>query len=165
MSTKKAAKKKSTKKPAKKVVKKAARKAKPSSKLKKQPKDQGGGMCSKPGDVHWNELQTSDAAGAKAFYTGLFGWTTEPFPGGGMDYTILCNNGKGFGGIMQSPHPGAPTQWVGYIVVEDVDATVAKVERLGGKVCAPPFDIPQVGRIAIVQDPQGAVFGVHKPQM
>src|SRR5690242_13525226 len=119
MSTKKAAKKKSMKKPAsKKSARKAAKKP-----AKKQPQEPGGGMNSKRGDIHWNELQTSDAAGAKEFYTSLFGWTTEPFPGGAMDYTILLNKGQGFGGIMQSPHPGAPTQWVGYVVVADVDAT------------------------------------------
>ena len=112
------------------------------------------------GDVHWNELQTSDVNSAKTFYTKLFGWTTQPF-GAGMDYTILMNNGTGFGGIMKAPSPKAPAQWVNYVVVKDVDATIARLKKLGGKVCAPPFDVPGVGRLAIVQDPQGATFGVH----
>ena len=152
MSTKKAAKK--TVRPARKI-KHTLASTKP---VKESP------MMSVPGEVHWNELQTTNAKAAKTFYTKLFGWTTAPF-GGGMDYTILMNEGKGFGGIMQSPKPGAPAQWVNYVVVKDVDATLKKLTKLGGKVCAPPFDVPGVGRLAIVQDPQGACFGIHAPKM
>jgi predicted enzyme related to lactoylglutathione lyase len=147
MSTRKA-----TRKPARKPAKKAAK--------KQAGESSGMGMA---GPMHWNELQTSDASAAKAFYTKLFGWTTAPF-GMGMDYTILVNEGKGFAGIMQTPKPGMPSMWLPYVVVKDVDATIAKLIRLGGKVCAPPVDI-SVGRIAVVQDPQGATFGLHKVAM
>lgn len=153
----------STKRKAKKTAKKAAKKsAKAIHTPAKKPKEAP--PMSVPGDVHWNELQTTDATAAKAFYTALFGWKTEAF-GGGMDYTILMNEGKGFGGIMQAPKPGMPAMWVNYVVVKNVDATVARITKLGGKVCVPPFDVPGVGRLAIVQDPQGAVFGIHAPKM
>ena len=115
------------------------------------------------GSFHWTELQTTDAEAAKSFYTKLFGWNTEPF-GEGMDYTILMNGRRGFGGIMKAPMPGTPPRWISYVHVKDVDAILAKLKELGGKVCAPPFDIPGVGRIAMVQDPQGASFAVHAPR-
>ena len=121
-------------------------------------------MCSRLGEFHWNELQTTDVAGAKTFYTKLFGWTTAPF-GGTMDYTILLNEGQGFGGIMKAPRPGQSAMWLNYAVVKSVDATLAKLKKLGGQVCCPPFDVPGVGRLSIVQDPQGAVFGIHAPKM
>lgn len=144
-------------------TKKAAKKSvnKPATKPAQKPASSEACL---PSPVHWNELQTTDAKAAKDFYTKLFGWKTEPF-GEGMDYTILLSEGKGFGGIMQVPKPGMPAMWLGYIVVKNVDATVAKLTALGGKVCAPPFDIPHVGRLAVVQDPQGATFGVHAPKM
>lgn len=118
--------------------------------------------CMNPGQVSWNELTTSDPAAALRFYTALFGWTTEKFPASGMDYTMVLHDGKAFGGVMAAP-AGGPTQWVNYVVVEDVDATVAKSLSLGGKTCLEPNDIPMVGRIAVIQDPQGATIGLHKP--
>jgi predicted enzyme related to lactoylglutathione lyase len=67
------------------------------------------------------------------------------------------------GGLMKAPEPGMPAQWLPYVVVEDVEATVAKAVKLGGKVCKAGFDIPEVGRIAVLSDPEGAVFGLIKP--
>jgi predicted enzyme related to lactoylglutathione lyase len=78
-----------------------------------------------------------------------------------MDYTILQNGGKGVGGLLQAPSADMPTMWLAYVTVPDIDATVAKLQQLGGVVCKPPFEVPTVGRIAIVQDPQGAMFGLH----
>ena len=114
----------------------------------------------KPGEVGWNELVTSDPEAAIKFYTTLFGWETEKFPSMDMDYTIFKHGGQGFGGVMKTPKPGVPTMWTNYVVVEDVDATVAQSTSLGGKVCMPPTDIPNTGRFAMLQDPQGAVFSV-----
>ena len=116
----------------------------------------------RPGHFCWNELITTDEAGAKTFYTRLLGWTAEPF-GKGMDYMVLRKDKTGIGGLMKAPQPGMPAQWLPYVLVEDVDATVAQAAKLGGKVCKEPFDVPEVGRIAVVSDPQGAVFGVIKP--
>ena len=112
------------------------------------------------GKFNWNELMTSDADAATAFYTKLFGWKAKPF-GQGMDYTILENGGTGAAGLMKSPEGGPPPMWLAYVSVADINAAVTKLAELGGKICKPPFAIPGVGHIAIVQDPQGATFGLH----
>ena len=117
--------------------------------------------CNKPGQFSWNELVTTDIEGATAFYTHLLGWTTTSF---GPDYTLFNKEDKNAGGMMKVPQPGMPAQWVAYICVEDVDATAAKAVELGGRVMAPPFDVPSIGRIAVLIDPQGATIGVFKPQ-
>ena len=116
----------------------------------------------KPGKIGWAELITSDPAGAIAYYTGLFGWETEPFTGGMTEYTMLKFDGVPFGGVMKAPQEGIPTHWLNYVSVADIDASVAKSTSLGGAVCMPPTEIPTVGRIAVVTDPQGAVIGLHQ---
>ena len=112
----------------------------------------------------WNELVTSDANAAVKFYTGLFGWKTEAMPMGDVPYTVLKNGDLPIAGLMPQPKDmrGAPTSWMAYFAVNDCDATMKKVERLGGKVCMPPHDIPNVGRFAILADPEGATFAVIK---
>jgi predicted enzyme related to lactoylglutathione lyase len=112
--------------------------------------------------VGWNELMTPDPAAAIAFYTALFGWTTEKFPMAHADYTILKRNGEMFGGVMATPEPGAPTQWINYVMVASVDATLAQSASLGGVTIMGPMDVPDVGRIAILRDPQGALIGLHQ---
>lgn len=113
----------------------------------------------------WYDLLCSDLAGAKAFYSDIIGWKTEMFPGG--DYELLKAGDKGVGGVMALPdemrRAGVPQHWMGYVHVDDVDATVQKVQQMGGKVMAPPSDIPTVGRYAVLADPQGAVFALFKP--
>ena len=81
---------------------------------------------------------------------------------GGMPYTIFKKNGMFVGGMMTLPMPGVPPHWLAYVTVENTDASAARVTALGGKVVAPPFDVPNVGRIAVVQDPQGAFFGLFQ---
>ncbi len=117
-----------------------------------------------PGQFAWNELLSTDVDASKQFYTGLFGWTTSGF-GHGMDYTLFKSGDKSAGGMMKCPKPGMPAQWLPYVLVENADASAAKAAELGGKVMAPPFDIPTVGRIAVVIDPQGAAIGLVKPSM
>ncbi|HZL42020.1 MAG TPA: VOC family protein [Verrucomicrobiae bacterium] len=121
-------------------------------------------MMGQPGRFCWNELVTTDVAAAKTFYAGLLGWTTEVF-GSGMDYTLLKKGDGTVGGLMKCPQPGVPAHWLAYVMVEDVDGSAAKAAKLGGKVVAPPFDVPEVGRIAVVLDPQGAAIGLFKPKM
>ena len=118
-------------------------------------------MC--PGQFGWNELLSTDVEASKKFYSGLLGWTTAAGPG--PDYTIFRQGEKGVGGLMKVPQPGMPAQWLAYVVVENVDATTAKVAGLGGKVMAQPFDIPNVGRIAVILDPQGASIGLFQSAM
>lgn len=116
----------------------------------------------KPGKIGWNELVTSNVAGAIKFYTTMFGWETEKFQGGMGDYTMFKHNGQAFGGVMKAPHPEMPTHWTDYVIVENVDASLAQCASLGGKTCMGPMDIPDVGRIAIIVDPQGASIGLHQ---
>jgi uncharacterized protein len=115
-----------------------------------------GGFC-------WNELLTSDEAAATKFYTAVFGWQTGEYPGAGVKYTLWKNKGKDIGGLMKRPMESIPPQWMAYVTVADADATAKKVTEAGGKVMTPPFDVPTVGRIAVLQDPQGASLGIIKP--
>jgi uncharacterized protein len=119
----------------------------------------------KPGHFCWNELVTNSVPAAKKFYTGLLGWKTRPFGKDAAGYTLFKKGGDNTGGLMKCPKPGLPAQWIPYIFVDDVDATVKKAAGLRGKVCVPPFDVPTVGRIAVLADPQGAAFGIIKPVM
>jgi len=117
----------------------------------------------KPGDFCWNELVTTNVPAAKKFYSGLLGWKTRPFNKGLVDYTVIQKGKMGMGGMMKCPVPGNPAQWIPYMLVADVDATVKKAVKLRGKVCMPPFDVSTVGRIAVLADPQGAAFGIIAP--
>ena len=115
-----------------------------------------------PNSIVWNELITPDPAAAVKFYGGLFGWTTETMPMPGMNYTMLKHGGETFGGIMSPKQPGTPPNWMHYVGVASLEETIAKAAALGAKVCMPPMEIGDTGRIAILQDPQGAFFGLHQ---
>jgi predicted enzyme related to lactoylglutathione lyase len=116
------------------------------------------------GDFIWYELLTRDAQAAKAFYDAVVGWDIQPRPPGEMDYRIIGTASGFAGGVMQlTPEMvdgGARPTWLGYIGVDDVDATVAAVEQAGGRAMRPAFDIPDVGRIAMLADPHGIPFYV-----
>lgn len=119
----------------------------------------GAQVVNEPGAWTWTELSTGDVNQATAFYGTVFGWTPTPF---GDDYTLLENDGTAVAGAMKSPAPGMSPFWLVYFEVADTDATVAEINELGGSVMADPMDIPDVGRLAVVSDPQGAAFGVVK---
>jgi predicted enzyme related to lactoylglutathione lyase len=127
----------------------------------------GATRMNEPFSLVWTELLTNDTNKAKAFYTGLFGWTTETMPGVGMEYTIWKRDAKdmGTGGMMQiTPEMGPlPPNWMVYFSVTDADAIVAKAKSLGAKVLVEPKDIPKVGRMAVLSDPTGAAFSILKP--
>jgi predicted enzyme related to lactoylglutathione lyase len=116
-----------------------------------------------PGTFCWTDLTTTDAAAAKAFYTGLFDWEAEDSPvGGGETYTTLRIGGKSIGGLFARdgvPHPA----WTSYVSVEDADAMTARAKELGASAMMEPFDVMEVGRMALLQDPTGAVFAVWQP--
>ncbi len=114
------------------------------------------------GAFSWCELMTTDAAAAEAFYNRVFGWVLEDTPIPDMPYKTIKVGDRQVGGMMPIP-PGAqtmPPAWGLYITVDDVEASVKLVEELGGKVLMPPIDIPDVGRMSVVQDPQGASFSI-----
>jgi uncharacterized protein len=120
-------------------------------------------MTNQHGDFIWYELMTPDAGASTAFYGAILDWTIVNSGQDGFDYReIQAGDGGYIGGIMQltpemaDAHPG----WVGYIAVADVDASVASIEKAGGKLCMPARDLEGVGRFAMVADPQGAMFYV-----
>lgn len=114
----------------------------------------------KHGAFGWFELMTTDVGAAKTFYKGLFGWEYETVPIPGSEYTMVKVDGVAVAGIMATVEEckGMPPSWDIYITVDDVDATVKSVTELGGKVLRPAYDIPEVGRFCVLQDPQGAVI-------
>lgn len=116
------------------------------------------------GTFNWNELMTNDVAKAKAFYGATLGWTFSdmPMPGGGV-YTLAHSGPAMAAGMMDMTGvtpPGVPPHWFDYIEVDDVDHRVGLVEENGGKILRPPFNIPNVGRIAIITDATGAAIGL-----
>ncbi len=115
----------------------------------------------------WYELLTPDPDSAKTFYDAVAGWDIEPQPSGEMDYRMIRAGTENVGGVMrlneEMAQHGAKPVWLGYVAVDDVDDVVFKVEARGGKTPLPAFDIPEVGRIAMVADPQGNTFYVMKP--
>ncbi|WP_310481505.1 VOC family protein [Chamaesiphon sp. VAR_48_metabat_403] len=114
------------------------------------------------GAFSWCELITTDTTAAKEFYSRLFGWEIIDRPVAGMMYSVLNIEDRGVGGLMgMTPElPAMPPSWGVYVTVDDVDTTIKLVEDLGGIVKYPPTDIPDTGRFALIQDPQGAVFSI-----
>ena len=111
------------------------------------------------------ELMTSDPTAARSFYSQLTGWSTQEWDGAQMPYTMWMNGETAVGGLMQLPEEakqqGAPPHWLAYIATPDADATVTVVSDRGGRLLHGPVDIPTVGRVAVLMDPQGAVFAAH----
>jgi predicted enzyme related to lactoylglutathione lyase len=120
-------------------------------------------LANEPSTPTWNECVTPDVAKAAAFYAEVLGMGSQPMDMGEMKYTVLTDvNGRQVGGMVDLAMlpEGTPPHWNVYFNVADVDASVAKVEELGGATAAPAFDAPGVGRMAMVSDPQGAMFWV-----
>lgn len=112
----------------------------------------------------WHELMTTDPDAAGAFYSNLVPWKTQP--SGMPSYTIWMSGKTRAGGLMALPHGDAsatPPHWIIYIGTPDVDGTVQAAQRLGGRVLKGAADIPNVGRFAVLSDPQGAAFAVFTP--
>ena len=115
------------------------------------------------GQFVWHELVTPDVEAEKAFYAELFGWEFEIYKPGEMDYAMISANGQTHGGVMApDPSKGIPSHWYGHVLVDDADAALARAEKLGGKAAFGPFDIPEIGRFAILADPQGGVVSAYR---
>jgi len=125
----------------------------------------GSGVHGEVGSFCWQELGTKDTQKAKDFYTTLFGWATEQFPGP-MEYTVFKNGDQGVAGMYQiTPEMGPiPPHWLTYFAVADCDAAVQKTIELGGSILKPAEHYPGVGRFAILRDSASAVFAVLKPE-
>ena len=108
-----------------------------------------------PGKFVWFELVGADNKKAQAFYGEVLGWKVEPFPMGGETYDMIkAGDQPPFGGY--SPGPGQAPHWISHLSVPDVDAAVKIATGKGGKVLAPAFDVPTIGRMALIEDPTGA---------
>ena len=120
------------------------------------------------GDFIWYELMSPDPEGSKTFYDAVVGWDISEAAPEFQGYRMIGrSDGKFAGGVLpisaEMQQHGARPTWLGYIHVTDVDRSVGKIEQAGGKSLMPATDIPNVGRIAMVADPQGAPFYVMKP--
>ena len=119
------------------------------------------------GQFVWCELMTTNPAAAADFYAKVIGWSARDAGAANMNYTILSAGDVPIGGMLELPEPvraaGGRPGWIGYIGVDDVDAMAARVTEAGGTLHRGPGDIPDVGRFAVVADPQGAPFTLFKP--
>lgn len=124
-------------------------------------------MANRQGDYIWYELLTTDAEAAQAFYSKITGWTYADSGQKEMDYRIINAGENNVGGLMQitpaMAEHGAKPMWLGYILVDDVDASVEAIGQDGGSVWMAAMDVPDVGRIAMVTDPAGVPFYVMTP--
>jgi uncharacterized protein len=122
-----------------------------------------------PGTFSWPELSTTDQKGAVAFYRALLGWDLNEVPLGPSDmYSMFQMRGKEVAAAYtmrpEERQSGAPPHWNSYVTVKSVDESTKKAQQLGAKVLAPPFDVMDAGRMAVLQDPTGAIFQIWEPK-
>jgi len=123
-----------------------------------------------PGTFSWTDLNTTDQDGAKKFYGGLFGWEADDQPvGDGMTYSMMNIGGKPVAAIAlqneMQRQAGAPPAWNSYVTVDSADESADRAAKLGANVIVPPFDVMEVGRMAVIQDPQGGFFMLWQPKL
>jgi predicted enzyme related to lactoylglutathione lyase len=113
----------------------------------------------------WYELMTSDKKAAEAFYRTVVGWTTSPFEGAGQPYTVFKRSGdQSVGGVMTKPaEVKAPPFWAMYIGVPKLEEAASHIKKLGGKAHTEVIEVPNVGRMQMMMDPQGAAFHIIEP--
>lgn len=123
-------------------------------------------MANPHGTPIWYELQTPDPDAAKTFYDAVIGWTIEPRPAGPMDYRMIDTGDGMVGGVARYTPGMMPAQmqpgWKVYVGVDDVDSSAATITQAGGAVLMPAFDLPGIGRMAFVADPQGIMFYIMR---
>ncbi|SFK87259.1 hypothetical protein SAMN05444581_1358 [Methylocapsa palsarum] len=123
-------------------------------------------MVDPDGCFVWYELMTADKAAAKAFYADVMGWGARDPSTRNMTYALFTAGNAAVAGLMAFPEAakeiGAVPRWIGYVGVDDVDATVEQIKQLGGAVLVPPKDIPNVSRFSVLADPETATFGLFK---
>ena len=108
------------------------------------------------------ELSTNDVAKAKAFYGKLFDWKMEDIPMESGTYTMISVGDGTGGGLMKHPMPGAPSMWLAYVLVDDIDASTKKAKSLGGTVMKDVTEVMGMGWLSIIVDPTGAMLGLWK---
>ena len=118
------------------------------------------------GYFHWNELMTRDVEGAKAFYAETIGWTFSDMPMPDGVYTVAMVGEKPVGGlfdIKDQDHDAISEGWFAYLEVDNVDVRLDKATSAGAEIIRTAFDVPEVGRIAILKQPDGAKIGWMTP--
>jgi len=123
-------------------------------------KRRGADLVGKPGGVCWHDLSTPKTGPAGKFYAKVFGWKVKEEDIGGGSYHLFQLNGKEACGMWPEPMKGLPPMWITYWTVPDCGKAVAKTGKLGGKVLMGATPIPNMGRFAVLTDPQGAAFGI-----
>lgn len=116
------------------------------------------------GSFVWHEHVSTDADKAQSFYTSLLGWGIEVWKPGEFDYPMIAANGAMHGGFWKAESAERPPHWVGHVMLEDVDAAAKRAGDLGGTIVTGPMDMPEVGRFALVQDPQGGIISAFRPE-
>ncbi len=116
------------------------------------------------GKFVWHEHVSPDPKRAEEFYTQLFGWATEVFEPGEADYTMIAAAGANHGAFATAMEGAPPPHRLGHVRVETLEETIEKATGAGGRLAAGPFELGEVGRIAIVADPQGGYVSAHQPQ-
>jgi uncharacterized protein len=106
------------------------------------------------------ELNTTDLSPSKGFYSKLFDWKLEDVPGMGMDYTFIKVGDNPIGGMMKHPMPGAPSMWLPYVGVDDINAATAKAKSLGAKVIVDVREVMGHGHMSVLIDPTGATLAL-----
>jgi uncharacterized protein len=109
----------------------------------------------------WHDHASSDPQKAQQFYTELFGWQAEPFQAGEEDYTLIVADGKQHGGFWPPSEGQLPPNWVGHVLVQDVDETARRAEAAGASLLFGPMDAPEGRRAAVFRDPEGAVVSAY----
>lgn len=119
------------------------------------------------GAFSWSELMTTDVDGARKFYSALFGWTVKTMDMPSGPYSTCQVGETSVAGMMKIPATasGMAPAWGCYVTVNNVEETVGNAVSLGGKVIMTPMDIPNIGRMAVIQDPQGACLSIIKYAM
>jgi predicted enzyme related to lactoylglutathione lyase len=117
-----------------------------------------------PGTPSWVDLGTSDPDDAGRFYSGLFGWAIMEGPPEAGGYRICELDGKPVAGMGPRMNPDMPPWWATYISVADADETAAAIRADGGSIIVDPFDVLDVGRMAVAGDPAGAMFSIWQPR-
>lgn len=118
-----------------------------------------------PGRIVWRELFTPDIEASRAFYESLCGWSIEKERSGKSDYHLIKADARPVGGLVPLPafpRRGVPARWVSYVSVPDVDEAVAATRTAGGKILQDPMDTPPMGRLAVIEDPQGGIIAVWR---
>ena len=120
-------------------------------------------MVNQPARFAWYELLTTDVEAACAFYGEVVGWGAKDASTPELAYTVLTSDEIPVGGLMDLPEEGrrlgATPRWLGYVAVDDIDATASQIKRRGGAVLLPPTD-SNIGRVSVVADPQKATFAL-----